>query len=247
MPKVKVAVVIPARLSAKRFPRKVLARETGKYLVQHVYERALGCPGIDRIIIATDSTEVEEACRSFGADVLMTSEKHVSGTDRVAEVALGLSHDVIVNVQADEPLIEHRDLTSLVQLLTDDVVMTTLAVRRSDAEGFRDPNIVKVVVGESGNALYFSRSPVPAAPAGPAEWFHHLGMYGYRREFLLDYSKMPPTLLEKRERLEQLRVLENGYKIRVGLSPHRHLGIDTEEEYRGFVAEYLAARPGRNA
>jgi 3-deoxy-manno-octulosonate cytidylyltransferase (CMP-KDO synthetase) len=239
---VKVAVVIPARLSAKRFPRKVLARETGKYLVQHVWERVVGCPGVDRTIIATDSTEVEEACRSFEADVVLTSEKHVSGTDRVAEVALRLPHDVIVNVQADEPLIEHRDLTALVELLTDDVVMTTLAVRRSDPEGFRDPNIVKVVVGESGNALYFSRAPVPSTPAEPAEWFHHLGMYGYHREFLLDYSKMPATAVEQRERLEQLRALENGFKIRVGLSPHRHLGIDTAEEYRAFVAEYLAAR-----
>jgi len=232
-------VVIPARLSSKRFPRKVLARETGKYLVQHVYERVLGCPGVDRVIIATDSTEVEEACRSFAADVVMTSEKHASGTDRVAEVALQLPHEIVVNIQADEPLIEHQDLTVLVELLSEDVDMTTLAVRRSDPEGFGDPNIVKAVIGEDGSALYFSRSPVPFAGESPAEWFHHLGMYGYRREFLLDYARMPPTALEKRERLEQLRALENGYKIRVGLSTHRHLGIDTEEEYRSFVQECL--------
>lgn len=232
-------MVIPARLSSKRFPRKVLARETGKYLVQHVYERVLGCPGVDRIIIATDSTEVEEACRSFAADVVMTSEKHASGTDRVAEVAHQLPHEVVVNIQADEPLIEHQDLIALVELLSEDVDMTTLAVRRSDPEGFGDPNIVKAVIGEDGSALYFSRSPVPFTGESPAEWFHHLGMYGYRREFLLDYARMPPTALEKRERLEQLRALENGYKIRVGLSPHRHLGIDTEEEYRSFVQECL--------
>jgi 3-deoxy-manno-octulosonate cytidylyltransferase (CMP-KDO synthetase) len=287
----KVAAVIPARLGSRRFPRKVLARETGKYLVEHVYERVEAARGrdglIDRVIIATDSEEVREACSSFGAEVRLTSTHHVSGTDRVAEVAESLPHAVVINVQGDEPLIEPDDLRTLIKLFEEGgegVVMTTLVARRWDLEGFRDPNIVKAVVGQGGNALYFSRAPVPYGGSPPpepgkghpperaperaperegqgsavacggarkgtskgtskgtreVEWFQHIGIYAYRREFLLRLSKLPPTPLEERERLEQLRVLENGYTIRAGITPHEHLGIDTEEEYRRFVREYL--------
>jgi 3-deoxy-manno-octulosonate cytidylyltransferase (CMP-KDO synthetase) len=250
----KFAAVIPARLSSRRFPRKVLARDTGKYLVEHVHERIVGCPGIDRVIIATDNREVQEAGKSFGAEVILTSADHLSGTDRVAEVAQALAHDVIINVQGDEPYISHEDLTTLMSLFREpaavsparprEVVMSTLVVERSDREGFGDPNIVKAVVGKDGYALYFSRSPVPfheaAAGAGGASlsWFQHIGIYAYRREFLLQLATLPPTALEKRERLEQLRVLENGYVIRVGRSEHAHLGIDTPEEYRTFVEEF---------
>jgi len=240
-----VAVVIPARLGSKRFPRKVLARATGKYLVEHVHERVQGCPGVERVIIATDSLEVQDACRSFGAEVAMTSADHVSGTDRVAEVAGSLPHDIVINVQGDEPLIEHDDLLRLRDLFQANVSMTTLAASRRDPEGFADPNIVKAVVAEDGHALYFSRSPVPYAAPGAreVEWLQHIGVYGYRREFLLRLSRLPPTALEKRERLEQLRALENGFRIRVGITPHRHLGIDTEEEYRRFAGEYLRGSP----
>ncbi len=243
----KVAVVIPARLASIRFPGKVLARATGKYLVEHVHERVKGCAGIDRVILATDSEEVRRACVSFGAEVVMTSPDHASGTDRVAEVARGLSHDLIINVQGDEPLIEHDDLQRLRNLFGDGVVMTTLVARRTDPAGFADPNIVKAVVAENGNALYFSRSPTPYSPphAAVVEWNQHIGIYAYRREFLLMLSQLPATLLEKRERLEQLRVLENGFRIRVGVTPHRHLGIDTEEEYCRFTEEYLKANAKR--
>lgn len=252
-----VAVVIPARLGSRRFPRKVLARETGKYLVEHVYERVAAACGqdglIDRVIIATDSEEVRQACLSFGGEVRLTSPQHPSGTDRVAEVAADLPHEIVINVQGDEPLITKDDLRTLVGLFEggdERVVMTTLVAKRSDPEGFHDPNIVKAVVGKDGNALYFSRSPVPyhgtpgvsparEKPSGEVEWLQHIGIYAYRRQFLLRLSSFPPTLLEKRERLEQLRVLENGYTIRVGVTPHAHLGIDTEEEYRRFVEEYL--------
>ncbi len=249
----KVAVVIPARLESKRFPRKVLARETGKYLFEHVYERVVGCPGIDLVRVATDSEEVLAAGRSFGADIVMTSEKHVSGTDRVSEVAAGLDHDVVINVQGDEPLIEHADLLKLIGLFDppesrgdEEVVMTTLAAARSDIEGFLDPNIVKVVIGSRGNALYFSRCPVPhsdleaeaAVGGGAVEWLQHIGIYAYRREFLVHLARLPPTALEKRERLEQLRALENGYTLQVGITENRHLGVDTEEDYRQFVAAY---------
>ena len=251
----KVAAVIPARLESRRFPRKVLARDTGKFLFEHVYERVVGCAGIDLVRVATDSGEVLDAGRSFGADIVMTSSEHVSGTDRVAEVAADLDHDIVINVQGDEPLIEHSDLATLVSLFDseaadgDEVVMSTLAAARTDVEGFRDPNIVKVVTGTRGNALYFSRSPVPhsddLSSAGGVEWLQHIGIYAYRRKFLLYLAKLPPTRLEKRERLEQLRVLENGYTLQVGMTENRHLGVDTEEEYRQFVGEYREGLTGK--
>ncbi len=252
----KVAAVIPARLESRRFPRKVLARDTGKFLFEHVYERVVGCAGIDLVRVATDSGEVLDAGRSFGADIVMTSSEHVSGTDRVAEVAADLDHDVVINVQGDEPFIEHSDLSQLVSLFDseaadgDEVVMTTLATARTDVEGFRDPNIVKVVIGTRGNALYFSLSPVPHSDAlsrsgGGVEWLQHIGIYAYRRSFLLRLSKLPPTELEKRERLEQLRALENGYTLQVGMTENRHIGVDTEEEYRQFVGEYREGLSGK--
>lgn len=248
----KVAAVIPARLGSRRFPRKVLARETGKFLIQHVYERVVDCPGVDRVILATDSDEVLAAAESFGAEVQLTSGDHASGTDRVAEVARGLDHDVIINVQGDEPLIEQGDLQALVKLFGEDdsevserVVMTTLAVERRDLAGYRDPNIVKAVIGSQQRALYFSRSPVPYGLEEFADgktckqgWYQHVGIYAYRRDFLLQLATLPPSPLEGRERLEQLRVLEAGYAIRVGVSSHTHLGIDTEEEYARFVTDF---------
>jgi 3-deoxy-manno-octulosonate cytidylyltransferase (CMP-KDO synthetase) len=239
----KVAVIIPARLGSTRFPRKVLARETGKYLIEHVFERVAGAPGIDRVLLATDSEEVLAAGRSFGAETVLTRADHASGTDRVAEVARRLTHDVIINVQGDEPLIEHGDLAILRSFFEGadgpPRDMATLAARRDDSEGFRDPNIVKVVIGAGGNALYFSREPVPHVRSGePLEWHQHIGIYAYRRDVLLRLSALPPTALEKRERLEQLRALENGWRIDVGFTAHRHLGIDTEAEYRRFVAEH---------
>jgi 3-deoxy-manno-octulosonate cytidylyltransferase (CMP-KDO synthetase) len=245
----KVAVIIPARLGSTRFPRKVLARETGKYLIEHVFERVAGAPGIDRVILATDSEEVLVAGRSFGAETILTRADHPSGTDRVAEVARRLTHDVIINVQGDEPLIEHGDLAILRGFFERGdgprVDLATLAARRSDPEGFRDPNIVKVVIGAAGNALYFSREPVPHLRAGEAlEWHQHVGIYAYRRDVLLELSVLPQTALERRERLEQLRALENGWRMEVGLTAHRHLGIDTEEEYRRFVAEQSRAKRG---
>ena len=244
----RVAAVIPARLDARRFPRKVLARDTGKYLVEHVYERVVGCSVLEQVIIATDSEEVFAAARSFGADVRMTSPRHVSGTDRVAEVARSLEADVVINVQGDEPLIAHDDLAILVELFGDEdgnddprVVMTTLAVERADVEGFHDPNIVKVVLGVGGEALYFSRAPVPYCREqnlSRLRWLQHVGIYAFRRRFLLSLATLPPTALEQRERLEQLRVLEHGYRIRVAVSPHEHVGIDTPEEYVRFVEDY---------
>ena len=243
------AVVIPARLGSTRFPRKVLARDTGKYLIQHVWEGVRGAKGVARIIIATDSEEVLEAARSFGAEACLTSAAHRSGSERVAEVARGLPEEVrvIVNVQGDEPLVEPEDVGRIVDLFEEageGVVMTTLAVERRDAEGFRDPNNVKVVIDSRGRALYFSRAPIPSGWEGVAggSWLHHVGIYGYRRDFLLRFAGLPPSGLAEAERLEQLRALENGFEIQVGITRKRYRGIDTEEEYREFVREEMASR-----
>ncbi|MEM7232826.1 MAG: 3-deoxy-manno-octulosonate cytidylyltransferase [Planctomycetota bacterium] len=250
----KAAVVIPARLGSRRFPRKVLARDTGKYLVQHVWDAVVGCPSVSRVIIATDSEEVASAVESFGGEARMTSPDHASGTDRVAEVAWTLDEEIVINVQGDEPQIAHADLERLIDLFDaekgETVHMTPLAVRRDDAEGFSNPNNVKVVMDASKRALYFSRAEIPfprdeilAGEVERTEWWHHLGLYGYRRDFVLRFAELEPTPIETRERLEQLRVLENGYVIRVGETSGNHIGIDTEEEYRSFV-ELVRASSG---
>tara|TARA_B100000749_G_scaffold259623_1_gene230516 strand:+ start:246 stop:1046 length:801 start_codon:yes stop_codon:yes gene_type:complete len=244
------AVVIPARLGSRRFPRKILARQTGKYLIQHVWERVVDCPGVSKVVIATDSEEILEACAGFGAQAQLTSVDHRSGTDRVAEVAENLSEEIIINVQGDEPYISHTDIETLLGLFKPpaegpegqaETVMATLGAGRRDLEGFNDPNIVKAVVSADGRALYFSRSPVPQAPAGETgegvEWVQHIGVYAYTRDFLLHFSTLEPTDLERRERLEQLRALDNGYTIRIGKAAGEHMGIDTEEEYTRFVEE----------
>ena len=244
------AVVIPARLGSRRFPRKILAQKTGKYLIQHVWERVVDCPGINRVVIATDSEEILEACTGFGAEAQMTSADHRSGTDRVAEVAENLSEEIIINVQGDEPYISHTDIETLLGLFEGPgggsegqggTLMATLGAERSDLVGFKDPNIVKAVVSADGRALYFSRSAVPQAPEGETgegvEWVQHIGVYAYTRDFLLHFSRLEPTVLEGRERLEQLRALDNGYTIRIGKAAGEHMGIDTEEEYTRFVEE----------
>lgn len=249
-PRRTAAVVIPARLGSRRFPRKILARETGKYLIQHVWERVVDCPGISNVVIATDSEEILEACAGFGAQARMTSAEHRSGTDRVAEVAENLSEEIIVNVQGDEPYISHADIKTLLGLFDvsapgaegpGETVMATLGVVRTDADGFNDPNIVKAVMSVDGRALYFSRAAVPQASPEEAragvEWLQHIGVYAYTREFLLRFAALEPTVLERRERLEQLRALEHGYTIRIGKARGEHLGIDTQEEYTRFVEE----------
>jgi 3-deoxy-manno-octulosonate cytidylyltransferase (CMP-KDO synthetase) len=270
-------VVVPARLESSRFPRKVLARETGKYLIQHVWEGVQGVPGVSAVIVATDSAEVLEAVKSFGAEAWLTSSAHLSGTDRVAEVARELRAAIVVNVQGDEPRIRKEDVARVIALFEEggeEAVMTTLAVRRDDPEGQLDPNQVKVVCDARGRALYFSRAPIPvrrvfpprprAFPLGPPgevrggvgdlspegasrapwSWLHHVGIYGYRREFLFEFAAMKPGRLEAIERLEQLRALENGYRIQVGITGNRYGGIDTEEEYREFVRECRGGHPG---
>lgn len=240
----KTAIVIPARFASSRLPAKPLLRETGKYLIQHVYERA--CESNAQIaIVATDDRRIYEAVRSFGGNVVMTRDDHPSGTDRVAEVAEQLDADVVVNLQGDEPMIEPATLDMLARLLADDPEsqMATLAVPITSLETWRDPNCVKVVCDKSGRALYFSRSPIPYVRDGEPDFsavrfLQHLGLYAYRRNFLLKLAKLPPEPIELTEKLEQLRVLALGYRIQVGIVPHAHRGVDTPADYQRFVATY---------
>jgi 3-deoxy-manno-octulosonate cytidylyltransferase (CMP-KDO synthetase) len=240
----KTVIVIPARYASSRLPAKPLLRETGKYLIQHVYERACES-NAETAIVATDDARIVQAVRSFGGNVVMTREDHPSGTDRVAEVAEKLDADIIVNLQGDEPLIEPATLDMLARLLEQDrkAEMATLAVPITSLEQWRDPNCVKVVCDKQGRALYFSRSPIPFVRDGEPDFstgrfLQHLGLYAYRRRFLLELAKLPPEPLETTEKLEQLRVLALGYRIQVGVVPHAHRGVDTPADYRRFVAMY---------
>jgi 3-deoxy-manno-octulosonate cytidylyltransferase (CMP-KDO synthetase) len=251
----KTAVVIPARYASRRLPGKPLLRETGKYLVQHVYERACQAPGVDTVIVATDDPRIASAVQGFGGRVEMTRRNHASGTDRVAEVAGRLDMDCVVNLQGDEPLIEPSSIETLIRVLGEsDADMATLAAPLQSAEQWRNPNSVKVVCDAAGRALYFSRSPIPFVRDGqpdfslrPPPFLHHLGIYAYRRRFLLTLADLPPHPLEQLEKLEQLRVLAHGRRIQVGVVGHGTPGVDTYDDYRRFVAVWRQNRQGRAA
>jgi len=243
----KIAIVIPARFASQRLPAKPLLRETGKYLIQHVYERATCSRLATAVIVATDDQRIFAAVREFGGEVRMTRSDHVSGTDRIAEVADSLDADIVVNLQGDEPLFDPKDLDTLAQSLIDDPTlgMATLATPFRDTTAWRNPNFVKVVCDNANKALYFSRSPIPMNRDGepdfavdPPLFLQHLGVYAYRRETLLNLSKTPPHPLEMAEKLEQLRALAHGIGIGVGVIPHAHRGVDTPEDYAAFVAAY---------
>ena len=243
----KTAIVIPARYGSKRLPGKPLLRSTGKYLIQHVYEQASRASRAATVVVATDDPRIEAAVRSFGGRVARTRRDHASGTDRVAEVARSLKADIIVNLQGDEPLIEPTELDLLPELLdhASDADVATLASPITSVAQWRDPNCVKVVCDSQGRALYFSRSPIPfvrdGAPdlhQGPPRFLLHLGLYAYRRSFLLQLASTPPQPLEELEKLEQLRVLALGRRIQVGISRSASAGVDTYADYLRFVQNY---------
>jgi 3-deoxy-manno-octulosonate cytidylyltransferase (CMP-KDO synthetase) len=243
----RTAIVIPARYASSRLPAKPLLRETGKYLIQHVYERAMEARRASEVIVATDDERIFDAVRSFAGRVVMTRSDHASGTDRIAEVAAHLDCDSVVNLQGDEPQFEPQALDHLADLLASDSRndMATLAVPITDKEVYLSPNVVKVVCDDEGRALYFSRSPIPMVRDGepdfaarPARFLQHLGVYAYRREFLLRIAATPPHRLEQSEKLEQLRVLGVGGQIRVGLVARAHRGVDTPDDYAAFVRSY---------
>jgi 3-deoxy-manno-octulosonate cytidylyltransferase (CMP-KDO synthetase) len=250
----KTAIIIPARHASSRLPGKPLLRETGKYLIQHVYEQALQARQASDVVVATDDQRILKAVNSFGGRVIMTAASHPSGTDRVAEAAAQLDADVIVNLQGDEPLIDPDSLDYVADLLQRhrQADMATLAVPLTSLEQWRNPNCVKVVIGDCGQALYFSRSPVPFVRDGnpdfrcqPFQFFQHLGLYAYRRQFLLQLASLPPSPLEQLEKLEQLRVLALGRRIQVGVVREASVGVDTMEDYRRFVTMYQGR--GRSA
>lgn len=251
----RTAIVIPARYASTRLPAKALLRETGKYLVQHVYEQARRVRGVEAVIVATDDGRIVSAVESFGGRAVMTRKDHPSGSDRVAEVAQSLDVDVVVNLQGDEPLIDPTSLELLADLLRHDpkAEMATLAMPIADEETYRNPNCVKVVCDEGRRALYFSRSPIPYVRDGRptfgprAPFLHHLGLYAYRRAALLALSSLPPHPLEQLEKLEQLRALGQGWMIRVGVVAHAGRGVDTPADYQRFVAEYRALTTGSAA
>jgi len=239
-------IVIPARLASTRLPRKLLLSETGKPLIQHTYEAARRAASPAGVCVAADHEEIAAAVRGFGGQVRMTSPLCASGTDRVAEVARQMPDvGVFVNVQGDEPELSGAAIDLVVELLERDpqAVMATLATPIRRREQLEDPACVKVVVDQRGRALYFSRSPIPyprqwddrLLSAEPATFYQHLGLYAYRRDFLLRIASLPQTPLEKLESLEQLRVLESGYDIAVGTVAEPTVGIDTLADYRAFV------------
>ncbi|HLW64740.1 MAG TPA: 3-deoxy-manno-octulosonate cytidylyltransferase [Gemmataceae bacterium] len=245
------AIVIPARYASTRLRAKPLLRSTGKYLIQHVYERACQSRRSRLVLVATDDPRIVAAVQSFGGDVVLTRDDHVSGTDRVAEVARDLEVDVIVNLQGDEPEIEPEALDLVVELLERDseAPMATLATPIANCDQWLDPNCVKVVCDDSGRALYFSRSPIPHCRDGQpdfsdpsAPYLQHVGVYAYHREFLLQLAATPPGPLELSEKLEQLRVLSLGQRIRVGLLSEANAGVDSLHDYESFVRRYRRQR-----
>jgi len=245
----RTAIVIPARYASTRLPAKPLLKSTGKYLIQHVYEQASRSRLARYVIVATDDTRVAAAVEGFGGNYVMTRSDHPSGTDRVAEVAADLDVDVVVNLQGDEPEVSPEALDLLPEMLEDSPAaqMATLAVPITSRLQWLNPNVVKVVCDGDGRALYFSRSPVPYVRDGqpdftakPVRFLQHLGLYAYRRDFLLQLAKSPPSPLEEMEKLEQLRALTFGAEIRVGLVPHAGCGVDTLEQYEAFVRRYRA-------
>lgn len=226
--------VIPARYSSTRFEGKMLADICGKPMIQHVYERACRASLLDKVLVATDDERIQRAVEVFGGEAVMTSPEHPSGTDRIGEAVRNIEVDVVTNVQGDEPLIEPSAIDAVTKPLLSDrsLSMSTLMWEISDPQDLENPNVVKVVTDINGFALYFSRSTIPyRRDHGDYPVYGHIGIYGYRKDFLLRLIKLKPTALEKTERLEQLRVLENGYRIKVvEVDNYQGVGVDTPED-----------------
>ncbi|OXU15911.1 3-deoxy-manno-octulosonate cytidylyltransferase [Sedimentisphaera salicampi] len=241
----KTVIIIPARYDSTRFKGKILASETGKYLVQHTYETAAKAESADKVIIAVDSEKVLQACQSFGAECVLTDPALKSGTDRVAKAAENTDCDIIVNVQADEPEIDPKNIDLLAKLLENnkEADMATLVTPVKDRREAENPNAVKAVVAENGYAIYFTRQPVPYSrkdgQPNLSLMKRHLGVYAYRKDFLMKITQMHQTPLEISESLEQLRALENGFRIIADEIPEAHEGIDTEKQYMAFVKRIL--------
>lgn len=229
----KAIALIPARFASSRLPGKALLSIAGKTLTEHVYRRAAAAKSISEVWVATDDERIRDAVLAFGGQAMMTRADHSSGTDRIAEAAAQLEADIVVNVQGDEPMLDPAEIDKVVAPFRErpELVMTTAAVPITVLGDVGDPNAVKVVLDREGFALYFSRLPIPYyRTGGDGPHWKHLGLYAYRKEFLLQYASLPPTPLEQAERLEQLRVLENGYRIFCVLCDRDAIGVDTPED-----------------
>jgi 3-deoxy-manno-octulosonate cytidylyltransferase (CMP-KDO synthetase) len=229
-----VVAIVPARYESTRLPGKPLALIDGKPMIQHVYERTRAVALVERVLVATDDARIADAVRGFGGDVVLTSRTHQSGTDRIAEVAADLDAAIVVNVQGDLPFLNPETLGAAVALVQDDsaLPMATVKTPIYEPSEMTNPNVVKVVTDRDGYALYFSRSPLPhrRTPAAGILGYRHIGLYAYRREFLLTYARLAPTPLERAESLEQLRALEWGFRIRVAETPTAGVEVDTPED-----------------
>lgn len=238
----RAVAIIPARLASTRLPRKPLRDILGKPMIQRVYEAARAATGLDEVIIATDASEIFELAQRSGWNARMTSAEHRSGTDRVHEVAQSLAADVYINVQGDEPLARPEHLTALLTLMSRAEVQVGTLRTPCPAADIANPNAVKVVADSAGRALYFSRSTIPhdRDRIGTIEYFKHLGFYAYRKSALDRFCTLPESSLERSERLEQLRFLENGIPIHVAETPFDTIGVDTQDDVRR-VEEILRA------
>lgn len=246
----KKVIVIPARLDSSRLPKKVLLDLNGKTVLQRVYEQCLKVKNVDEVYIATDSLEIKEVCKTFTNQVIITKSTHQSGTDRIGEAILSIDCDIVINVQGDEPFIEPSLIEALVNSFSNsEISMSSAMSKVNNVKDLQNSNVVKVVVDSQNNALFFSRSMLPF-PRDVKEisianevlekyqFFRHIGIYGYRKEFLLHYVNMEQGSLEKIEKLEQLRALENGFKIKMIETDSSLMGIDTHEDYEEALKKY---------
>jgi len=255
----KAIAIIPARYGSTRLPGKPLIVIKGKPLIQYVYER-VKASSVQQVIVATDDERIATAVRGFGGEAVLTSPHHRSGTERVAEVAVGMDAEIVVDCQGDEPLIPPEAIDQTIAAFAKDpsIMVTTLITPLEKGDDLCNPHLVKVVVDHDGFALYFSRAPIPyprdvleTKNAGLLKegeliarldkqklggYWQHIGLYAFRKEFLLTLTALPPSDLERREKLEQLRILENGYKIKTVICPTPSLGIDTPEDVERFIA-----------
>ena len=262
----KTVAIIPARYASTRLPGKLIKNEarehTGKYLIEHVYGNVMNAKNVHEVIVATDDERIAEAVKKFGGCVKMTSTNHKSGTDRIAEVASNLDADFVINIQGDEPDVKGRMIDDLIESMYDEkeAVVCTFANKIKSMEEFTDPNAVKVVIDKDSYAMYFSRATIPyirdennnpkssmlestsdTVDTGSNTSFlflKHLGIYMYRKDFLLRFSSLAIPDIEEIEKLEQLRVLSNGYKIKVIVTPYMCEGVDTLEDFERFLDKY---------
>ena len=246
----KTVIVIPARLESTRLPRKLLLDQTGKSLIEHTYCSALCSELASEVIVATDSREISDCVSSFGGKVVMTRTDHVSGSSRVAEAVESLDAEIIVNVQGDEPEISGEAIDAAIRILANSstAAISTLATPLETRAQLEDPSVVKVVFDRQGRAMYFSRSPIPCPrqwsdqllTSKPATFYQHVGLYAYRKSFMAEMVNLPAAVCETVESLEQLRFLDSGYEIQVGIVQDHASGIDTPEDYESFVRRLSA-------